>query len=93
MASMFGFTDFNGNLSKWDVSNVEDMYGMFRDCASLKSLDLKGFTTEPKYGQVVDVYDIFEGCDNMEVIRVLDENLIRCVYEDEKPLVLLIFHY
>ena len=26
---LFSWSDFNGNISKWDVSNVNDMHGMF----------------------------------------------------------------
>ena len=27
-------TDFNGNISQWDVSNVTNMHGMFSNCAN-----------------------------------------------------------
>ena len=27
---MFEDSSFNGDISKWNVSNVEDMYGMFQ---------------------------------------------------------------
>ena len=29
MSYLFEYTDFNGDLSKWNVSNVTDMRGMF----------------------------------------------------------------
>lgn len=32
MHSMFYRSIFNGDISKWDVSNVEDMCFMFLDC-------------------------------------------------------------
>ena len=28
---MFKASSFNGNISKWDVSNVENMFGLFND--------------------------------------------------------------
>ena len=32
MSDLFGGTDFNGDISAWDVSNVTNMDGMFLDC-------------------------------------------------------------
>ena len=32
MSYLFQFLDFNGDISKWDVSNVTNMYGMFLNC-------------------------------------------------------------
>ena len=32
MSSLFESTNFNGNISKWDVSNVENMSYMFAGC-------------------------------------------------------------
>ena len=29
MSNLFKFTDYNGDISEWDVSNVKKMYGMF----------------------------------------------------------------
>ena len=29
MAGMFAYSVFNGDISKWDVSNVRDMNGTF----------------------------------------------------------------
>jgi surface protein len=31
MKAMFEFSEFNGDISKWDVSNVENMMGMFSE--------------------------------------------------------------
>ena len=33
-----GCKKFNSDLSKWDVSGVEDMEDMFNDCKSLKQI-------------------------------------------------------
>ena len=32
MSYLFEETDFNGNISEWDVSNVISMYAMFWEC-------------------------------------------------------------
>ena len=32
MSSLFERTDFNGDISRWDVSNVTNMWGMFYGC-------------------------------------------------------------
>ena len=29
MSDLFEYSDFNGDISKWNVSNVKTMYGMF----------------------------------------------------------------
>ena len=34
MSELFVETDFNGDISKWNVSNVTNMYGMFYECES-----------------------------------------------------------
>ena len=34
MSELFAETDFNGDISKWNVSNVKNMYGMFYECES-----------------------------------------------------------
>ena len=34
MSELFEVTNFNGNISKWYVSNVTDMSFMFYDCKS-----------------------------------------------------------
>ena len=31
MSSLFEYSDFNGDISKWDVSNVTDMHSMFHE--------------------------------------------------------------
>ena len=41
MQEMFkGCKNFNCDLSKWDISNVNDMKDMFNDCKSLKQIPL-----------------------------------------------------
>ena len=37
MSRLFFGSDFNGNISKWDVSNVTDMTGMFYECEKFNS--------------------------------------------------------
>ena len=34
MSNLFEYLDFNGNISKWDVSNVTNMRAMFYICES-----------------------------------------------------------
>ena len=44
-----------------DTSNITDMYGMFADCKSLKSLDLSSFDTS----NVVDMGFMFNNCSSL----------------------------
>ena len=37
MSTLFKGTDFNGDISSWDVSNVETMEGMFWGCMNFNS--------------------------------------------------------
>ena len=34
MSFLFAYLDFNGNISRWNVSNVTDMMAMFYNCKS-----------------------------------------------------------
>ena len=33
MSGLFSWTDFNGDISNWDVSNVTDADDMFNECS------------------------------------------------------------
>ena len=37
MSNLFERTDFNGDISNWDVSNVKNMYGMFYKCTNFNT--------------------------------------------------------
>ncbi len=43
---------------------VENMWGMFLDCSSLKTLDLSGFDTS----KVTDMSAMFSGCSSLEIV-------------------------
>ena len=57
MSSLFEGINFKGNISNWDVSNVEDMQFMFRGCKAfncdISNWDVSGVT---------NMYQIFSGC-------------------------------
>ena len=53
---MFSNSLFNGDISKWDVSNVEDMYAMFSN--SLFNGDISKWDVS----NVKDMSDMFDGC-------------------------------
>ena len=52
MDGMFHGSDFNGDISGWDVSNVADMRCMFRET--------KGFNGDISYWDVSKVTDMAE---------------------------------
>ena len=57
MSELFEGTDFNGDISKWDVSNVTDMYGMFCGCKSFNQ-DISGWDVS----KVKNMNKMFENC-------------------------------
>ena len=57
MSSLFGETDFNGDISKWDVSNVKDMSYMFWGCKMFNS-DISDWDVS----NVTDMTCMFSNC-------------------------------
>ena len=59
MMSVFARTDFQGDVSQWDVSSVESMYSMFYRCSNF-NCDISSWDVS----KVKDMSRIFEGCTN-----------------------------
>ena len=59
MSELFEGTDFNGNISKWDVSNVTNMHSMFSWCESFNQ-DISGWDVS----NVKDMHGMFYGCES-----------------------------
>ena len=58
-----GFSRFNGDISKWDVSNVKYMTGMFNSC-------FNGDISEWDVSSVIDMSNMFEGsCFNGDISK------------------------
>lgn len=57
MRELFADTDFRGDVSGWDVSNVEDMTGMFRNCKNFN-----GDLTKWKLNKKCKTVGMFSGC-------------------------------
>ena len=57
MSSLFARLDFNGNISKWDVSNVTDMNNMFWGCEVFNQ-DISKWNVS----NVTDMSGMFWGC-------------------------------
>ena len=52
MAHMFRGSEFNGDISSWDVSSVEDMYGMFYESefnGDISSWNVSGVDTRDMF--------------------------------------------
>ena len=58
-----GCKSFNSDLSKWDVSKVENMNSMFSGCKSFNS-DLSKWDVK----NVNDTYNMFDGCKSLKKI-------------------------
>ena len=59
MSELFLWSDFNGNISGWDVSNVTNMYGMFYSCV-LFNQDISNWDVS----NVSDMAFMFNGCES-----------------------------
>jgi surface protein len=58
--------------ANWDTSNVSDMYRMFYDCRSLKSLDLS--SCRPTISGT-DGCDMFANCYSLEALDIRNFNI------------------
>ena len=59
MTSLFEGTNFNGNISQWDVSNVTNMYAMFYNCKTFNQ-DISSWDVS----KVEDMSWMFFDCTN-----------------------------
>ena len=50
-------TDFNGNISNWDVSNVKNMLSMFSGCIRF-NIDISSWNVS----NVTNMYGMFNNC-------------------------------
>ena len=57
MSNLFEFSNFNGDISNWDVSNVTNMRDMFYDCTSFNQ-DISSWDVS----NVTKKKDIFYDC-------------------------------
>ena len=57
MSNLFELTDFNGDISKWDVSKVKNMFLMFDGC-KLFNQDISSWNVS----NVTDMDGMFAGC-------------------------------
>ena len=64
MSRLFGESDFNGDISSWDVSNVTDMYFMFYGCKSFNQDISNWNVSKVKYKS-----DMFNDCSIEEKYR------------------------
>ena len=53
------------DLRNFDVSKVENMFGMFNSCIKLKTLDITGWDTS----KVQDFSSMFYGCESLQEIK------------------------
>lgn len=64
--SIFAGTLIKLDLSSWDVSNVENMLGMFDGCNLIKELNLSGWDTS----NVTDMRWMFCDCDSLDTLNL-----------------------
>jgi surface protein len=56
MSFIFSYSNFNGDISRWDVSNVINMAGMFQGS------QFNGDISKWNVSKVKDMRDIFDKC-------------------------------
>jgi len=81
MSGLFSETDFHGDVSQWDVSNVKYMYYTFQDCTKF-NCDLSKWDVS----KVTDMRGMFDGCSEFnqdlsgwDVSRVKNMRYMFCV--------------
>ncbi len=83
----YDVTEFNGDISGWDVSNVTDMAGMFYGCRMFNQ-DLSGWDVS----NVTSMYWLFTGCEsfngnvstwNTSKVTDMSGTFSRCVLFDQ----------
>ena len=57
MSYLFEGTDFKGDISSWDISNVTDIQGMFYNCKAFNQ-DISSWDVS----NVIDMSNLFCGC-------------------------------
>ena len=91
MSHLFENLKFNGDISNWNVSKVEDMYCMFYGCGNFN-----GDISKWNVSRVTDMRGMFDGCksfnqdiSNWNVSKVKNKNYMfyNCTIKDKyKPL-------
>ena len=90
MSHLFEYLDFNGDISKWDVSNVTNMWGMFNGCENF-NCDISSWNVS----KVTDMECMFSECKNFNQdiskwnvsnVTNVEDIFYRCPIEDKyKP--------
>ena len=77
MSELFEGTDFNGNISNWDISNVTDIGYMFYECGAFNQ-DISNWNVS----NVKDMRFMFYGCKsfNQDISRWDVSNVIDMSY-------------
>ena len=63
------------DVSSWDVSNVTNMEGMFRDCSNLTSLDLASWDTS-NVTNMSNMFEMFQSNPKLKTIYVSDSFVV-----------------
>ena len=59
------------NVSKFNTTNCEDIYGMFQDCSSLESIDMLNWDMK----NINDIDYLFDGCSKLKNIKMNYNNI------------------
>ena len=71
MSSLFRYSPYVYDVSKWNVSNCEDFSYMFSNCKNIKILDLSEWELSTTCHHI-DMFGMFNGCENLETVEGLD---------------------
>lgn len=89
MSKLFFYSDFNGDISKWDVSNVKNMRAMFNGCITFKGdiskwdvsnvEDMEKMFYDSRFNRDISAWNVSKKCKTTDMFK-------RCpIKEEYKP--------
>lgn len=89
MSKLFFYSNFSGDISKWDVSNVKNMRGMFNGCITFNGdiskwdvsnvEDMSSMFYDSRFNSDISTWNVNKKCKTINIFR-------RCPIKDEyKP--------
>lgn len=79
MSKLFFYSDFSGDISKWDVSNVKNMRGMFNGCITFNGdisnwdvsnvEDMSWMFNDSRFNRDISNWNVNKKCKTTDIFR------------------------